>query len=436
MTSIRRYLTLLLVSLLVLITFSAAIQGYRASMQRSAKLFDAELVTLSASLDVLGSDDLQAVIDTHANVALQIWHDTRWALRSKNTSERPIAPFEAGFSEQNFSGQRWRVYVRRGDPQQWYMVAQPLVSRVELAEDMILSAMLPLVISMPFLAVLIYLSVSRGLSPLRALAEQLDNRDVKALDPVRLNNQPAELSPVVDTLNSLFARLARVLSREQQFASNAAHELRTPLSVLKINLHNLRKDAPQQAPLIDKLQHDTDRMIQVVNQLLMLSRTNPDLFAAQLEDVDAQEVAQAVIADLYPQIDQKGQQVELFSVETPLRSNRFLLYTLLQNLIANASKYSPLSATIHVHVSGQDNAVHLCVEDSGPGVPVQKRQDILQRFYRHEQHQQTEGSGLGLAIVQQIVELHHGDILLNTSSLGGLSVHVTLPSQTGAQDAI
>lgn len=433
MRSIRRHLILLLISSITLISFSAAIQGYRASMLRSAKLFDAELVSMASSFAIYTNSQQGHIIDTNDNIALQVWINQSLVLRSLNSIDTPIAEFQAGFSEQNFNGQRWRVYTHKYQ-QQWVMVSQPLSTRFDLAESMILAAMTPLIIAIPILAIIIYFLVSKGLSPLRSLSKQLQQRQGNETTPILLDNPPAELKPVVATLNSLLSRLKAAFEREQQFASNAAHELRTPLSVLKINLHNLKNECPDYSGSIEKLQGDTDRMINVVNQILLLSRTNPEFFDKNLQQVDPYSVAQKVIADLYPQIDSKGQHIALEGESTALQSSEFLLYTLIQNLVTNAYKYSPQDASILVTVCASNAAVKIIVEDSGPGINESNYSRVLERFYRSDKEAQLggEGSGLGLAIVQQIIQLHRGNVSLDRSDLGGLSVTIILPNEQKA----
>jgi two-component system sensor histidine kinase QseC len=433
MRSIRCHLILLLISSITLISFSAAIQGYRASMLRSAKLFDAELESMANSFALYTDRQPKHVIDTNDNIALQIWINQSLVLRSLNSIDTPIAEFQYGFSEQNFNGQRWRVYTNKYQ-HQWVMVSQPLSTRFELAESMILAAMTPLIIAIPILAFIIYFIVSKGLSPLRSLSKQLQHRQGNEITPILLDNPPAELKPVVATLNSLLSRLKAAFQREQQFASNAAHELRTPLSVLKINLHNLKNESPDYSGSIEKLQDDTDRMINVVNQILLLSRTNPEFFDKNLQPVDPYSVAQKVIADLYPQIDSKGQHIALEGGSTTLQSSEFLLYTLIQNLVTNAYKYSPQDASILVTVCTSNTVVKIIVEDSGPGIDESNYGRVLERFYRSDKEAQLggEGSGLGLAIVQQIIRLHRGNVSLDRSDLGGLSVTIILPNEQEA----
>jgi two-component system sensor histidine kinase QseC len=430
MSSIRRHLTLLLIASLTLVSFSAALQGYRSSMQMSSKLFDAELTSLTSSFADIQVRPNSQIFDSAEQITVQIWQDNQLLLRSRNSPISAIGDFKTGFSEQNFAGKRWRIYSTENPAQKrWTMVAQPLKSRSELAQSMILAAMMPLIFSIPVLAIIIYFVVSQGLKPLRTLSTELNSRSPRNFQAFNLADKPAELVPVLSTLNSLLSRLQSAFEREQQFAANAAHELRTPLSVLKINLHNLAKETAGNSHSIDKLQQDTDRMIHVINQILLLSRTNPEYFEAHSHDIDLYQIAQQAISDRYTAIDNKRQSIELVGQSAVISSDEFALLTLLQNLLTNANKYTPELGAIRVSVTSDTQYVRIAVEDSGAGLNEDEYQKVLQRFYRSSKHikQKSQGSGLGLAIVKQIVELHDGTIDLHKSDLGGLCVLVELP---------
>ncbi|WP_414828876.1 ATP-binding protein [Alteromonas sp. H39] len=432
MSSIRRYMTLILVSAMVLIIFSAAIHGYRAAMTMSSQLLDSELKSMVQAVTLYYLPDEEA--HPESDLVYQVWNGDRLVSHSVNAPKEPIAYGDAAFSDQNFQSSRWRVYQQPLSNGMVVMVAQPLQNRITLTDSLTVSAIMPFIYSVPILAIIVFFFVSRGLSPLKTLSAKLSARKGKDLSPVHLSRVPEEMQPVVDTLNAMFSRLHDAFEREQQFASNAAHELRTPLSVMKINLHNLATEMPGEQGKLRAIQQDADRMIHVVNQILLLSRTSPELFYLQLSSVDVYRIAQRVITDLYSKIEAKKQDISLHGNDTFLMSTEFALYTLLQNLIANASAYSPNEATIQVTISSDAQGVVICVEDSGPGIAPEERENVLKRFYRDQQDEKykSHGSGLGLAIVGQIVTLHQGSITLDTASLGGLSVTVTLPSEQGA----
>lgn len=436
MNSIRRKVTWLIIALIVLITFSATLTGYRSSMKDATRLFDGELKAIANTLMVLPAPNTVLEINSPADVAWQVFHDGKLAMRSVNAPDDPISNNADGYTAENFLGNRWRVLVNRSKQADLtVIVAHPLYSRNVLAENLILSSMTPMIASIPFLAALIYLVVSRGLYPLKALSKQLNGKQRNNLEPIVLSNTPSELTTVISTLNSLFKRLDKAFEREQLFSANAAHELRTPLSVLKINLHNLRQSDNVSEADIEQCQNDTNRMIHVVNQLLMLSRTNPETMQAEMEPMDLESVAQHVISECYEKIDNKQQSVSLISEPCQIEANRFALQTLLTNLVENASKYSPPKGDIEITIHKKQHLVTLIVADSGPGIPATSRDKVLTPFYRltDANTRKQTGSGLGLAIVNQIVTLHHGTMRLGESSFGGLLITVELPATLEAR---
>jgi two-component system sensor histidine kinase QseC len=437
MKSIRRKVTWLIIALLVLITFSAALTGYRASMKDATRLFDGELTSIAKTLIHLPLSDQLLELESTEDVAWQLWENHRLAMRSTNAPNKLISTHGQGFVTENFLGNRWRVLVLTAPlSQRKVLVAHPIGSRNVLAENLITSAMTPLIIAIPFLTLLIFVVVSSGLKPLMALSRQLQLKQRNNLEPIRLKNTPTELATVIDTINLLFNRLSNAFEREELFSANAAHELRTPLSVLKINLHNLLETSERTDADIRQCQKDTDRMIHVVNQLLLLSRTNPETIQPQMERIDLEHLAQVVISECYERIDKKRQNIELNCQGATLQGSKFALQTLLTNLIENASKYSHIGGDIHVTIQQADTTVNLTVEDSGPGIPVEDYANVLTPFFRsaNKNTRQQTGSGLGLAIVNQIVTLHHGKIVLSTSRSGGLAVNIQLPKLPSGSD--
>jgi two-component system sensor histidine kinase QseC len=170
-------------------------------------------------------------------------------------------------------------------------------------------------------------------------------------------------------------------------------------------------------------------MIRVVNQLLLLSQTNPETAHAELDFVEIESLLQEVISDLYEAIDAKQQAISLVSEPCTLQASPFALQTMLSNLIGNASKYTPEGGEIEVTAKMTGTDITVQIADSGPGIPEQEHLKVLTPFFRvaNAQTQRQSGSGIGLAIVNQVVMLHHGQLALDKSHLGGLLVTLTLP---------
>ncbi len=437
--SIRRYLVLILISIITLITFIAAIQGYKASMKKASDLFDAQLHSVASTIIALEAHQPLINVTDKAALAFQIWRNKQLLLATSNTPTEAIAPFKQGFSENNFDGIRWRVYTKKSPiDNRWVMVAQPIKPRFELAENVILSAVIPIVLTIPLLIFIISVVVGRGLKPLTQLTKQLTKKKVNDLSKIKVKQSSEELVPVIETLNHLFQQLESAFEREKRFAADAAHELRTPLSVLKINSHNLQIELGNENPAIDNLVASVDRMAHVIDQILLLNKTNPEQFSADFSTINLTANCQQIIAQLYPEINARQQQIELHASEAYIAGNDFAIATLLQNLISNASKYAPEQGHILVTIEKQSSAVTLIVEDSGKGIDESELSKVFDRFYRvggDRHNPQITGCGLGLAIVKHIVQLHNAKITLAKSpKLQGLMVTVVFSS--AEQDSV
>lgn len=432
--SIRRYLLLILLSVITLVSFAAAVQGYRASMDEAQQFFDSELQSFALTLTTLPLTQSTIDIDRNANVAYQIWQQDQLKVKTSNSPDRPISRFKQGYGERNFSGKRWRTYAQQATgAEKWILVAQPLSRRFELAESMILAAVTPLIVAIPILALFISMTIKRSLEPLKQLTTTLRRKKTDDFSAIDVGTAPAELVPVIVTLNRLLDRLDKAFIREKRFSSDAAHELRTPLSVLKVSIHNLQQELLNQNIDLSPLQMGVDRMSHVVEQILLLNRTNPDHFSNNFVQLDLCHLVQGVIADIYPRIEAKGQSIELIGDPVTVRGDPFTLATLVDNLVSNASKYSPQGGQIRVSVKADHATTRLQIADSGPGIPDSELSRVFDRFYRvgGDQHASlVTGCGLGLAIVKQIAELHHASVeMTNASPLGGLLVQVQFKEQ-------
>lgn len=475
--SIRRYLVLTLVSVLTLITFIAAIQGYKASMARAEKLFEQQLVDFAHIIKGLHQtfdNKAPKLISqkSHTSFVFQVWQGNNLVIQSANSPSKPIVSLQqpsTHFAEVNFSGQRWRaIYLasntdnfpetsltntakvntakvnatETNDNKVVIMVAQPLKRQFLLAQEVILAAVTPMIIAIVLLSLLIYGIITQGLKPLHTLTTALANKQSNDFTPLDLQVENSELSRVVSTLNHLLTRLNLAFERERHFAADAAHELKTPLSVLKINVHNLSQGLNEQEQkksiqLIRPLVVSVDRMGHVIDQILHLNRTNPDQINQHQQKVELKPLLQSVIADLYQNIANKQQTITLTSDEIVLKGDQLSLQLMLTNLISNANKYTPVHGEIKVsakciksNVNQSKRAIKtsIIIEDSGKGINEEEYARVFDRFYRvgGDQHDSSVlGCGLGLTIVKHIVDIHRGNIELSQSKLlRGLCVEV------------
>jgi two-component system sensor histidine kinase QseC len=301
-----------------------------------------------------------------------------------------------------------------------------------MAEDIVLATILPAFFGIVVAAIVIWWLIGTGLKPLKTLSAQLSSKQADDLRPIELAPLPIEMSQLVKIINQLFWRLDQSFQREQRFAADAAHELRTPISALQIHLHNLRQTYGDNTEDWQLMQAAVDRMGHLVNQILMLYRTAPEQIAAKAEAIDLYKLASEVIARDYQQFEKRQQYIELIGESAQVYGHLFALETLLQNLLNNANKYAPSKGHIVIHVHPTEKGVRLTVEDDGPGIPPDQYERIFDRFYRYQNENsdlQLPGCGLGLAIVQHIIEMHHAEIKLTKSAFEtGLKVIIDFPA--------
>lgn len=440
MKSIRTYLLLALLATIISVTFLSLLEGYRSSLSKTDSLFDERLKNL-ASIIVHANHDTSPRIDRFVSleptVFFQIWsNDGILIARSSNAPVHTLysGAYAEGFHDVNFEAFRWRTFVLWDTLlNRWVITGERIDLRYEIADNIVLSAIMPTVLAIPVAALIIWFAVGFGLKPLRELTKQLSHKQADDLSPIVVQNTPEEISQLVLTANDLLQRLNAAFMREQQFSADAAHELRTPISALKVQLHNVLANSAIADGDIQPLKEGVERMGHVVEQILALYRYSPDQALQQMVEVDLVVVGQTIIANEYNKFDTKHQHISLIGDKQGLvKGSHYALESLLQNLILNAIKYTPERGKIIVSVDAKDAHVLLTVEDSGPGIDKKDYDRVFERFYRVDGDQHASGTlgcGLGLAIVQHIAIMHHANISLGSSpTLGGLKISLQFPS--------
>lgn len=436
MKSIRSFLVVALLATMTLTIFLAALHGYRSSMIEVKALLDSSLMERARLLGISASEieRPEPSVAGSETFAFQVFRAGQLRWRSDNAPADPIGE-TPGFHDRNFGNHRWRSYTWVDEGRQVRATAAERMDvRNTLAEDIILESVLPVVLALPVAGVLIWLVVGYGLAPLRNLARHLHSRKADDLRPIPAGPQPVELMQVVNSTNALLGRLEASFDRERRFASDAAHELRTPIAALKVHLHNIAHHLPEGDPELARLNAAVDRMGNLVEQILVLYRISPDQYSAEFTRLDLHRLAQDAIAAMYPEFDRRDCRVELEGEQLFVSGDRLALETLVKNLLDNACKYTPVGGQVRVTVRNEPDAVAIRVEDSGPGVPEDQYERIFDRFYRlgGDQHEpDVIGCGLGLPIVRHIAEMHGARTSVGSSVFAsGLAVVVRFPSGT------
>lgn len=429
MRSMRLFLVAGTLATLTLFNFVAVLQGFRSSLAEAETLFDNQLLDIAQLVGKLETSADVTELSLENGILFQVWERNELGLASPGAPTQQIPVLEEGFGYANFEGYRWRTYTltqRNGD--RLVIVAERTDLRFIIAENVVLEAIVPMLIGIPLAGILIWTIVSIGLRPLRELSTELKVKQVQDLSPVHTENSRQELAQVVESLNGFIRRLDNALEREKRFSADAAHELRTPISAIKIQLHNLKQEIGANHESFQQLNSGVERMQHLIEQLLSLYRTTPEEFSKNCQPIDLYQLVQERIAAIYPEIERKQQSLDFDGSSIVIMGDRFGLETLVSNLMSNANKYAPDKGNIKVTLKILEGKPVLSVEDDGPGIPVEERERVFDRFYRSSQGEKPDsvpGCGLGLTIVAHIAELHHAQIRLDDSCFSsGTAVHV------------
>jgi two-component system, OmpR family, sensor histidine kinase QseC len=344
------------------------------------------------------------------DLSIAAWNaQGRVLLVDREGVELPRRPDASGFVDMTLGGDAWRVYYLQSPAGEWLVAAgQRLAERDELVWNLLGSQLLPWLLVLPVLLAAMAWAVRHALAPVRTLAAELQGRSAGDLRPVPAQDAPAELQPLLTAMNGLFVRIESTLARERRFTADAAHELRTPLAVLRAQWDVVRgaadADARRQAEA--RLSAGLDRIDRLVTQMLALSRVEATERLSHSSTVNWPSIVAQVMNDVLPLAERRG--IELAcdwpADGTPpfaLKGDADLLAVLLRNLLDNALRYAPASSTVTLRFGADGLAVH----NEGPALSAAALAQLGERFHRVE-GQVEGGSGLGISIAQRIATLH------------------------------
>ncbi|WP_253844505.1 ATP-binding protein [Faucicola atlantae] len=320
-----------------------------------------------------------------------------------------------GFIEQRVKDRPWRLFFIQ-TPHHTVAVGQRVSERREMIVDTLLGQGVTMFVGLILLIVWVNWQVRRGIAPLSAISKQVAHHKPCDASPIDAR-VPQEIAPLVTELNQLFTRTAQVLAREQRFTADASHELRSPLTSLKLQADLLTQyaydlPAEQAEPLLQysqKITNGIQRANRLVEQLLVLAKIDPQhqLPPEARQPIDWLAISDAVLSEVNrPARERYSQLRRDITAPTPadilpLDGNPTLISLLLRNLLDNAIRYTPEGSRIRLTLA----AKHISICDNGNGVPPEQLNRLTERFYRPA-GQSQQGSGLGLSIVAQIAALH------------------------------
>ncbi|HLS85359.1 MAG TPA: ATP-binding protein [Burkholderiales bacterium] len=438
MRSIRANLVLWLVSALVVGVLAVLAATYALTRNEVGRLFDEELrqVALAVHLRLDWEQPSLRIARPGFSLSLRAYDDTG---RVHFESALPSLPadlpqtFAEGFRTIATAQGPWRVFTHVAE-EGIVQVGQPLETRDALARDVTFRALIPMALLIPLVALVTPWALRRGLRPLAETSRRVSDRDAARLDPLPDDNVPTELLPLVGQINALLARLSAQLDADRRFLADAAHELRSPVAALalQVQLAARAQTPPARAAALHELSRGIERARRLVQQLLDFARFEPGVTLEPFEELDLAALARATVGLYAARADERG--VDLGAdAEGPARllGSEAELRSLIENLVDNALRYSPEGTSVTVAVRRLEHDLELSVVDEGPGIPSAERTRVFERFYRVA-GDPTAGSGLGLSIVRAIVERHQGTIELGETHPGlprpGLAVRVRFPA--------
>lgn len=356
---------------------------------------------------------------------LQIWDGDHEIYRS--TVDRGLSRIaQSGFGFTTILGERWKFFARHSGAYT-IQVSQSLEERNALAGERAAHLMVPLILLICVLALCTPIGVNAGLRSLHRISSELETRNLDRLIPLDPKDEPEEILPVIEAINTLLERLGQAALGQQQFLADASHELRTPLAGLQLQVKMVEQaqGSRERREALAALMGTVKRAGRIVEQLLTTSRLDAELSALPLEIVCLNDAVREVIIALAPIADLKRIDLGL-AVDQAARvpGRRDELMVLVANLVDNAIRYTPPQGQVDISIVATEGEAVVIVEDSGPGIPVAERERSFDRFYRGRGVIET-GSGLGLAIVKRIADRHKARIFLDSArTLGGLRVDV------------
>ena len=327
------------------------------------------------------------------------------------------------FYDDMFRGDAVRVAVllqpvasTRGQAMATVQVAETLELRHTLARQILVDTLLRQALLISVITAVVLVAVQRVTRPVRRLSHNLRQRAEDDLTPIEASDLPREIQPLTDATNQVMQRLQHVLDHQKRFVRDAAHQLRTPLAVLKIQVQSaLRGDVA--APLaLQEMQVNVDRATALANQMLSLAKVEQ---VRQMQDfaiIDWVEIVRAVALDVSPLVAEKDIDFELATLPCRVHAHDWMLRELTRNLLHNAARHTPAGGQLSVRIQPVGDNAQLLVADTGSGISDAMRQRLFQPFATGDT---KSGTGLGLTIAREIVQALGGSIQLNNRMDGG-----------------
>ena len=308
-----------------------------------------------------------------------------------------------GIQTVTIRGEAWRIFVKTLNPQQRVAVAQLIQVRDEVAQESAMATIIPFMVLIPVLLILVSYLIREMFKPVATIAIDLDKRSEQDLHAIDETNLPSEVLPFVVAINRMLTRVGESVEQQRRFVADAAHEMRTPLTALSLQLERLEavemsEPAKQR---LSALKNGLERTRLLLNQLLAFARAQQVNNEGKTE-ISLQHVIRRVLEDLMPLADAKHIDIGVVSeFDATLSVQEFDLAALIKNLVDNAIRYTPNGGKVDLLLVRNLGKITLKIVDTGPGISEAERERVFDPFYRVLGSEQI-GSGLGLSIVKTI----------------------------------
>lgn len=435
--SLRRSALIWMTGLLVIVGLAAIPIAYVYARNEAAEFLDSQLrqIALNAGMGLPQATGPAAEDqDPEDRFAITIWDAAGRVVHQSLPDVRIPQQAMPGFANVSADGESWRIYTVT-DQARTVQVAQRETVRAEIADSAALGAAAPVIFVIPLLWVVEGWAMNRMIGRLNDLAGDIAARSATATVPIPIAGVPSEVKPLVDSMNGLIARLQAAAEARRRFLADAAHELRTPLAAMQIQVDNLAAGGAGQDDRVAALAAGVKRAGALVNQLLSLERLE-EASAGVGGAFDLRALLLDCVAECAPLAQSKDVDIGVaFTADAVIQGVEREVRALFASLIDNATRYTPAGGKIDVALFRRDGRAVVEIVDTGPGLPKGAETRIFDRFYRGAP-EDTEGTGLGLTIARRIAERHGFELTVENRADGsnGAIARVVMPSDAVRPD--
>ena len=431
MKSLRWQLAAWFLGLITVIGILGGIGTGLVSLNEENGLLDDQLRQIALSVgDTPSAAGESSRIIAGANpddrIVIHILDNQLNTIRNSDPSIQIPVEDDTGFTDHVSDNVQWRTFTLVTEFRV-VQVSQETEVRTEAAFSSMINTVLPIALLIPLSWIFVGWVVNRLLRPLRSLVAAL--LESQTGSNVKLNSKdiPSEVTPLVEAMNDLLDRQHELLEFRQRFISDAAHQLRTPLTALTLQMENLKRSVRGKtgaAPL-RHMEQGLGRVSGLLGQLLKLARAEDPHLQTEASTVELGDACRASLVDVYEMASTKKIDIGITAdAKVLVRGDRLDVIMLIGNLLDNAVRYTPARGKVDVEILTADNEVVVNVRDTGPGIPGDALSLVFNRFYRHAPSK-TEGSGLGLSIVAALAARNGAEVnLQNRSDRSGIVASV------------